>query len=182
VDETRISGLLVMNWQLYIVQLERGYLRNIPFQRRRCLIPADGFYEWKKLDAKTKQPYALSMSDGEPFAFTGLWDAWRNPARQEEWLQGFTIIATKPNELTATVHNRMPVILHQEDYDEWLMRVDGEDPPANLLRPFPADEMKAKEAHKNVGNLRNNHPESHTMVRAVHLGNDEDRRRASSAR
>jgi putative SOS response-associated peptidase YedK len=53
----------------------------------------------------------------------------------------------------------MPVILHQEDYDEWLMRVDGEDPPTNLLLPYPADEMKAKEAHKDVGNVRNNHPE-----------------------
>jgi hypothetical protein len=77
----------------------------------------------------------------------------------EQWLQSFTIITTKPNELTATVHNRMPVILHREDYDEWLMRVDGEDPPASLLRPYPAGEMKAKEAHKDVGNVRNNHPE-----------------------
>jgi putative SOS response-associated peptidase YedK len=81
--------------------LMKNAMWRIPFQRRRCLIPADGFYEWKKLGEKTKQPYAFSMSDGEPFAFAGLWDAWRNPAQQEEWLQSFTIITTKPNELTA---------------------------------------------------------------------------------
>lgn len=130
----------------------------IPFQRRRCLIPADGFYEWKKLDEKNKQPYAFSMRDNAPFAFAGLWDAWKDPDNLQ-WLQSFTIITTTPNELTATVHNRMPVILHPDDYEEWLMRVDGGSPPMNLLRPFPADDMQAKEAHKDVGNVRNNHPE-----------------------
>jgi putative SOS response-associated peptidase YedK len=138
--------------------LMKNAMWRIPFQRRRCLIPADGFNEWKKLDEKSKQPYAFSMSDGAPFAFAGLWDAWKDPA-QERGLQSFTIITTTPNELTATVHNRMPVILHPQDYEEWLMRVDGESPPTALLRPFPAEEMKAKEAHKDVGNVRNNHPE-----------------------
>ena len=128
-----------------------------PFERRRCLVPADGFYEWKKLDAKTKQPYAFSMRDGAPFAFAGLWDAWKGPAGG--WLQSFTIITTTPNELTSLVHNRMPVILHPENYEEWLRRVDGEAPPDDLLRPYPAEEMVAKEAHKDVGNVRNNHPE-----------------------
>jgi putative SOS response-associated peptidase YedK len=131
---------------------------KVPLQRRRCLIPADGFYEWKKIDAKSKQPYAFSMKDSEPFAFAGLWDAWKDPIL-DQWLQTYTIITTTPNELTATVHNRMPVILHPADYEEWLMRVDGESPPVHLLRPFPPDEMKAKEAHKDVGNVRNNHPE-----------------------
>jgi putative SOS response-associated peptidase YedK len=128
-----------------------------PFERRRCLVPADGFYEWKKLDAKTKQPYAFSMRDGAPFAFAGLWDAWKGPAGG--WLQSFTIITTTPNELTSLVHNRMPVILHPENYEEWLMRVDGEAPPDDLLRPYPAEEMVAKEAHKDVGSVKNNHPE-----------------------
>jgi putative SOS response-associated peptidase YedK len=111
-----------------------------------------------KLDEKNKQPYAFSMRDNAPFAFAGLWDAWKDPDNLQ-WLQSFTIITTTPNELTATVHNRMPVILHPDDYEEWLMRVDGESPPMNLLRPFPADDMQAKEAHKDVGNVRNNHPE-----------------------
>jgi putative SOS response-associated peptidase YedK len=138
--------------------LMKNAMWHIPFQRRRCLIPADGFYEWKKLDEKTKQPYAFSMRDNAQFAFAGLWDAWKDSA-QNQWLQSFTIITTTPNELTAQVHNRMPAILHPDDYEEWLMRVDGESPPTNLLRPFPADEMSANEAHKDVGNVRNNHPE-----------------------
>jgi putative SOS response-associated peptidase YedK len=138
--------------------LMNGALWRIPFQRRRCLVPADGFYEWKKIDPTTKQPYAFSMSNGEPFAFAGLWDAWIDPA-QDQLLRSFTIITTTPNKLTATVHNRMPVILHPDDYEEWLTRVDGESLPIGLLRPYPADEMKAKEAHKDVGNVRNNHPE-----------------------
>jgi putative SOS response-associated peptidase YedK len=75
----------------------------------------------------------------------------------EEWLRSFTIITTKPNELT-TVHDRMSVILYPEDYDEWLMRVDGEDPQANLLRPYPAEEMKAKKALNDMRNVRNNPP------------------------
>jgi putative SOS response-associated peptidase YedK len=132
-------------------------LWRVPFERHRCLVPADGFYEWKKLDAKTKQPYSFSMQDGAPFAFAGLWDAWKGPAGG--WLQSFTIITTTPNDLTRTVHNRMPVILHPEDYEEWLMRVDGAKPPAHLLRPYPAEEMVSKEAHKDVGNVKNNHPE-----------------------
>jgi putative SOS response-associated peptidase YedK len=131
---------------------------RVPFQRRRCLIPADGFYEWKKLDAKTRQPYAFAMRDGSPFAFAGLWDAWKDPVG-DSWLQSFTIVTTKPNELTSQVHNRMPVILHPDDYETWLTRVDGEKPPVELLRLYPAEEMTLREAHKDVGNVRNNHPE-----------------------
>ena len=89
---------------------------RVPFQRRRCLIPAEGFYEWKRVDAKTKQPYAFAMRSGEPFAFGGLWDGWKDPATGD-WLQSFSIITTDPNELTATVHDRMPVILKPSDYD-----------------------------------------------------------------
>ena len=128
-----------------------------PFQRRRCLVPADGFYEWKTVDAKTKQPWAFSMADGQPFAFAGLWDAWKAPAGG--WLQSFTIITTDPNELTATVHNRMPVILNPSEYDRWLSRSETEKPPIDLLRPYPAEKMTAHEAHRDVGNVRNNHPE-----------------------
>ena len=146
--------------------LSGSQLWKRPFERHRCLIPADGFYEWKKLDPKNKQPYAFSLTSGEPFAFAGLWDAWKEPKPKSEsvhtpdtWLQSFTIITNTPNELTRQVHNRMPVILHPQDFEEWLMRVDGEAPPAHLLRPYPAGEMVAREAHKDVGNVKNNHPE-----------------------
>lgn len=157
------------------------------FERRRCLVPADGFYEWKVLPELTlfgpdpdfeakpskkksaeKQPYAFTLASGEPFAFAGLWDRWKDPAGGfgaggSGVLESFTIITTTPNELTATVHDRMPVILRPQDYDLWLSH-----PPAEkntpqlelqaLLRPYPADRMAAQPAHPDVGNVRNNHP------------------------
>jgi putative SOS response-associated peptidase YedK len=128
---------------------------RVPFQRRRCLIPADGFYEWKKLDEKTKQPYAFGMRSGKPFAFAGLWDAWKDPATQD-WLQSFSIITTEPNELAASVHNRMPVILEPTNYERWLDRADADRPPIDLLRPYQADEMTAHPVDPRVGNVRNN--------------------------
>ena len=129
-----------------------------PFERRRCLVPTDGFYEWMKLDAKTKKPYAFAMRDALLFAFAGLWDAWKDPATSE-WLQTFSIITTEPNELTAEVHNRMPVILHARDYDRWLARGETERPPVDLLRPYEADAMLASACNPMVGNPRNNGPE-----------------------
>jgi putative SOS response-associated peptidase YedK len=137
--------------------LMNGAMWHIPFQRRRCLVPADGFYEWKTRSGKAKKPYAFSMKGGGPFAFAALWDAWKDPA-QDEWLQSFTIITTLPNELIAAVHDRMPAILRRYDYEEWL-RADGVSPPMGLLHPFPADEMKAKEAHMDVNQVRNSHAE-----------------------
>ncbi len=80
------------------------------FTSRRCLVPADGFYEWKKLHAKAKQPYRIAMADGMPMAFAGLWERWRDPANGET-LRTFTIITTAPNALCAPIHNRMPVIV-----------------------------------------------------------------------
>jgi putative SOS response-associated peptidase YedK len=152
-----------------------------PFERRRCLVPADGFYEWKKLPTPTlfgsdssekpakkkhaaeKQPYVFTLSEGEPFAFAGLWDRWKDPAGGV--LESFTIITTTPNELTATVHDRMPVILRPRDYDLWLSHppaASTAEPAAPLelialLRPYPAERMAAHEAHMDVGNVRNNH-------------------------
>jgi putative SOS response-associated peptidase YedK len=151
-----------------------------PFEHRRCLVPADGFYEWKRRSVQTlfgpdptakptkddaaKQPYAFTLANGEPFAFAGLWDRWKDPAGG--YLESFTIITTTPNELTAAVHDRMPVILRPQDYHLWLSHppVDKSVPAAPqlelqaLLRPYPADEMAAVEAHPDVGNVRNNHP------------------------
>lgn len=84
---------------------------------RRCLIPADGFYEWKRSGA-SKQPYCFEISDGELFAFAGLWDGWQDNSGQ--WIKTCTILTTMPNAVTATVHDRMPVILDRESYDLWL--------------------------------------------------------------
>ena len=128
-----------------------------PFERRRCLVPADGFYEWKKLDAKTKQPYAFGLKDAMPFAFAGLWDAWKDSANGE-WLQTFSIVTTEPNEVTAEVHTRMPVILQARNHDRWLTRGLNQ-PPVDLLRPYEAEAMTIAACNPLVGNVRNNGPE-----------------------
>jgi putative SOS response-associated peptidase YedK len=128
-----------------------------PMKKRRCLVPASAFYEWKKLDAKTKQPYAFTVNDGSLFAFAGLWDAWKDA--QGHWLQSFAIVTTEANELMSRVHTRMPVILHPRDYDRWLSREVPEQPPVDLLRPFDSDDMAMAPANKLVGNVRNNGPE-----------------------
>jgi len=108
---------------------------------RRCLIPADGFYEWKK-NGKIKQPYCFEVNDGKLFAFAGLWDRWKNP--NGEWIRSCLILTTTPNAVTAPVHDRMPVILNPGDYDFWL------DPGMNalsilrdLLNPFAAEAMRS---------------------------------------
>ena len=128
-----------------------------PFKKRRCIIPASFFYEWKKLDAKTKQPFAFSVAGNSMFAFAGLWDAWKDA--QGHWLQSFSIVTTSANELMASVHTRMPVILHQRDYDRWLSREITEQPPINLMRPFESEDMNVNPANPLVGNVKNNGPE-----------------------
>lgn len=150
------KGLSTINAKAETVQ-EKALWRG-PFQKRRCLVPADGFYEWKRIDLKTKRPYAYTLCNGHPFAFAGLWDAWKDPANGE-WLQTFAIITTTANELTGQVHDRMPVILHPRDYDRWLERSEPEQPPVDLLRPYEAEKMRASECDPAVGNVRNNGPE-----------------------
>src|SRR5713226_5355386 len=87
-------------------------------KRRRCLIPADGFFEWKKIGPKEKQPYNFGLATGSLFAFAGLWDRWRDP--KNNILETCSILTTRPNSLVADVHDRMPAILKPEDYDLWL--------------------------------------------------------------
>src|SRR5438477_11225597 len=89
------------------------------FTKRRCIIPADGFYEWKKLDPKTKQPYAIVMKDRSVFGFAGLWERWKDKV-SGEIVQSCAIVTTEPNEVCAPIHNRMPVILSPENYARWL--------------------------------------------------------------
>src|SRR5258706_9914962 len=107
------------------------------FKSRRCLIAADGFYEWKKLDAKTKQPYAITMKDRSVFGFAGLWERWKDKASGEV-VRSCTIITTTPNEVCAAIHDRMPVIVGPEDYGKWLGE-DEADPVSllQMLKPFP---------------------------------------------
>jgi putative SOS response-associated peptidase YedK len=88
-----------------------------PLKLRRCLIPADGFYEWKR-NGGSKQPYCFEINDGELFAFAGLWDGWKDASGN--WIKSCSILTTTPNAVTATVHDRMPVILDPDSYDLWL--------------------------------------------------------------
>jgi putative SOS response-associated peptidase YedK len=123
--------------------LEKPSFREA-FKRRRCLIPADGFYEWKK-EAKGKQPYYFQLKDGELFAFAGIWEEW---GKDEDSVRTCAIITTEPNELLSPLHNRMPVILREEDYEGWL----GGDlhQAESLLVPYPASEMRGYPVSKQV--------------------------------
>jgi putative SOS response-associated peptidase YedK len=129
-----------------------------PIKRRRCLVPADWFYEWKKIDAKNKQPYAIALQDDSLFAFAGLWDRWNDRATGQTF-ETYTIITTDPNALVEPIHNRMPVILSPRDYSRWLEPGDPSQLPIDLLRPYPAEEMTAWKVSTAVGNVRNNGPE-----------------------
>jgi putative SOS response-associated peptidase YedK len=102
------------------------------FRTRRCLIPANGFYEWKA-EGKKKRPYLIRMSDERPFAFAGLWERWE---RAEPPIESCTIITTEPNDLVRDIHNRMPVILEPADYARWLDPALSPDALLPLLAPF----------------------------------------------
>lgn len=122
------------------------------FKRRRCLVVADGFYEWKKTDGK-KQPYFIRLKDDQPFGFAGLWEHWGPEA---EGIESCTIITTEPNELMKPIHNRMPVIVQPDDHDRWLAP-DFDDGEAlqQILRSYPADLMEAYPVSTLVNNPRN---------------------------
>ena len=126
------------------------------FRRHRCLLPADGFFEWKKEGTK-KQPVYFRMRDDRPFAFAGLWDRWESP--DGAIIQSCTILTTEPNELVATVHDRMPAIVPPEAYDLWLDPAVHD--PARvqpLLGPYPADAMKAYPVSARVNSPRDDDP------------------------
>jgi putative SOS response-associated peptidase YedK len=124
------------------------------FEVRRCLILADGFYEWKKAD-DGKQPYHVKMEDGSLFAFAGLWETWQNG----EEIRSCTIITTDANDLMSEIHHRMPVILHPEDYAMWLDHdFEEKEVLTTLLKPYPADVMEAYPVSRRVNKPSNNEP------------------------
>jgi putative SOS response-associated peptidase YedK len=124
------------------------------YQRRRCLAPADGFFEWQK-DGRTRQPLVVRRKDQAPFAFAGLWERWPQPGGGV--LRSCTIITCPANELIAPVHGRMPVILATEDYERWLdpSRADGRE----LLEPYPAAELEAFPVNPRVNSPQYDDPE-----------------------
>ena len=126
-------------------------------KRRRCLIPADAFYEWEK-DRKAKQPYCFEdcfeVSDGALFAFAGIWDRWKDPGGT--FVQTCSILTTSPNSVTRAVHDRMPVILDAPDFDRWLdpgMKNVAE--VLELLKPYDSDPMRCYPVSHRVNNVIN---------------------------
>jgi putative SOS response-associated peptidase YedK len=136
--------------------LEKPAFRD-SFRQRRYLIPADGFYEWKKL-GKTKQPFHFGMKDDSLFAFAGLWDRWRSPSGQV--LESCSILTTAPNELLEDVHDRMPAIVPQHQYETWLTAPASEaERLSDLLVPFEASLMKRHPVSPLVNKPENDSPE-----------------------
>ncbi len=137
-----------------------------PFARRRCIIPADGFYEWKKIEGqKKKQPMYMCRLDGEPLAFAGLWEVWNDPNQSDTdgeplELLSCTIITGEPNEKLAEVHDRMPVVLPPDAWDAWLDRDNHEiETLSKLLVPAPSQLFAVRTVSTEVNNVRNNGPE-----------------------
>jgi len=130
------------------------------FKSKRCLVPANFFYEWKKgPTSKDKQPYAIGLVDGSPMSFAGLWEWWMDRTTGEE-VETYSIVTTSPNALMAQLHDRMPVILAPEDWPAWLGEIETtREERLALLKPYPAEQMTAWPVDVRVGNVRNNDPD-----------------------
>lgn len=127
------------------------------YRKRRCWVPADGFYEWKKTPLG-KQPYRFTMKDGSLFFFAGLWEVWKNPKNGED-LRTVTLITTEPNAVTQPVHDRMPVILTPEHRDAWLSKETPVEALRGLLVPYPAEAMQATPVSPQVNSAKYDGPE-----------------------
>jgi len=131
---------------------------RVSLKRRRCLVPATGFYEWKRTRGG-KEPHFIRRKDGQLFSLAGLYDRWRNP-ESGETVTSFTIVTTTPNSLLAAIHNRMPVILSRDDEHVWLSSgaLDDKD-LGRLLRPSPAKGFEAYRVSTDANNPMNEYPE-----------------------
>jgi len=135
------------------------------FNLRRCLIPADGFYEWQRQGA-TKTPFCFEVNGGELFAFAGIWEGWKDPSGN--WIRTCSILTTTPNAVTSAIHDRMPVILDPDSYDLWL------DPgmrdvktATGLLKPFDASRMRCFPVSSRVNQVANDDAECSRPVEAT---------------
>jgi putative SOS response-associated peptidase YedK len=127
------------------------------FRRRRCLVPADGFFEWRALAGRRKQPYYVRLASGEPFAMAGLWEQWRPPTAPSasDTIVTFTIVTTAANEAVRALHDRMPVIVAPADYDEWLSSPN----PSALLGPWAGAAFEIVPIGTRVNDVRNDDPD-----------------------
>jgi len=143
-----------------------------PLRLRRCLIPADGFYEWKR-EGKAKLPFCFTLADESVFAFAGIWERWKNP--QGQWIKSCSILTTTPNELVRDLHDRMPVILARDVYDVWLdpgfSKVAELQP---LLKPYPAEAMRRYRVSQRVNQVKNDDAECAVEIEAAQLSLDDE--------
>ena len=144
-------GSRMINARAETVQSKSAY--RDAFERRRCLVAADGFLEWKK-HGKQKQPFLIRMKDHRPFGFAGLWDRWR-AADSDEWVISCTILTTDASELVKPVHDRMPVIVRREDHEHWLDTGLHKEQLRELLTPYDAAEMEAVPVSTRVNSVAN---------------------------
>jgi putative SOS response-associated peptidase YedK len=153
-------GYRTINARAESVAIKPAY--RSAFQKGRCLVVADGFYEWKKTD-KNKQPFFIRLKDDEPFAFAGLSERWH---RGDQVIDSAAIITTEPNELMAGIHERIPAILSPEDYDLWLEPdFHGQGKLLAMLKPYPAEDMEAYPISTVVNNPRNETKECIEAIR-----------------
>lgn len=149
-------GSKMINARAETVATKNSY--RSAFAKRRCLVVADGFYEWKKLDPKTKQPMYITRADGDPLAFAGLFERWTDAENLRE-IHTCTIITTTPNTMMESIHDRMPVLLAPKHWDEWVDPANGRvDDLTRLLVPAPDDLLIAYPVSDAVNNVRNNEP------------------------
>ncbi len=151
------SKMLKLNYDTINAQADKLMTSSVwrePFRRRRCLIPADWFYEWPVMGGE-KQAHAFSLKDDSPFAFAGIWDR-RKDRETGEVLESFAIVTVEPNEWMAKYHDRMGVILKPKDYQRWLDEGEEHRLPVDLLRPYPEEDMKSWRVSDKVGNAKNN--------------------------
>ena len=148
------GGAAMINAKAETVTEKSAYRKA--FVSRPCLVPANGFYEWAKIGPKEKQPYFITTRNREPFAFAGLWEWWRpkGAPRDTPALETFTILTTEPNAVCTPIHNRMPVMLAQDDWSGWLASVDERQSILSRAS-FSAERMESWPVGKAVGNVRN---------------------------
>ena len=126
------------------------------FEKRRCLIPADGFYEWKKLGKKTKIPHRFTLREDDLFSFAGIWEEYESLSGEIQ--HTFLILTTTPNEVVSEVHDRMPVILSRENEKKWLDKYSSQEELLKMLNPYPAELLMSYTVSPMVNSVQNDSP------------------------
>jgi len=152
-------GMSMINARAETLSEKHAY-KNL-LKNKRCLVLADGFFEWQKKDGK-KIPYCIRMKNDDLFAFAGIWDQWKNP--DGETIFSFSIITTNANEIVAPIHDRMPVILDQKTESLWLFSNLAQEEALSMLKPFSSEKMKVFQVSDLVNSSRNNFEEILTPI------------------